>query len=503
MSLQTQKFNSSWVRHRAAGYLRGKGLSFGVGPEHIFPDLAVAPGKFSLAYDSAHYPNLDICDETPNIIADNALDHIFVGPRVMDFKQPAEAIKNLACKLKIAGHLIIHITKDNVDPDTWVSTFAKWKKKASYVRGGQTLAIYKLLNRSSLGVEAPTPPSGRPRACIARYGAIGDMIMISPLIKKLAEDGYEVTLNITPYCAEVVKNNPHVHNIVLQEREMIPNADLGNYWNEWKDDYDKYINLSESIEGKLLKVEGRRDFFTIKSWREEQCGATNYYDQTMRLGGYPDQTGHKGELFFSNAENKACKHFRSKYKDKFFIMWALRGSSFHKQYPLLGPVLTDWLNANPEATVMLTGGPGDEIMQFPHPQVIPTAGQIPIREVFCMTQYADLVVGPESSIINAAACFDTRKTVFLSHSNEFNLCAYWTNYTALAPINVACYPCHQLHYTKPSCPMIQIKDGVTGKLAWEGPTCAGIGVTPERLKAHLDQEIALWKSRSQQLVSVL
>lgn len=503
MSLPTQKYNSSWVRFRSAGYLRGRGLSFGVGPEHIFPDAAIAPGKFSLAVDTAQYPNLDICDETVDLIKDNSLDHVFIGTRLLAFPNPTEVLTKLASKLKIGGHLIIHTTKEI--PTNWVSNFAKWKEKATYHRGGQQLQIYKLINRTGTGIELVSPRSGKKRACIARYGAIGDMIMISPLIRKLHEDGYEVTLNITPYCAEVIKHNPYVHNIIYQEREVIPNPDLGAYWAEWMPDYDKYINLSESIEGKLLKVEGRRDFFTTKEWRQETCGPINYYDQTMRLAGYPGATGQKGELYFSNAENKACKFFRNKYKDKFFVMWALRGSSFHKQYPLLEPALRGWLANNPDAVVMLVGGPGEQSLEFDHPQVLRTCGQIPIREVFCMTQYADLVVGPESSIINAAACYDEpRKMVFLSHSNEHNLCAYWKNYVALAPEGVACYPCHQLHYTKPSCPMVQIADPTQGnKVLWEGPTCAAIGVAVPRLQATLDLEIAAWKSRSQVPVSTL
>lgn len=503
MNLPTQKYNSSWVRFRSAGYLRGKGLSYGVGPDHIFPDAARAQGKYSLAFDNVPYPNLDICDETIDILKDDSLDHVFVGPRILNFPSPPEALKKLANKLVIGGHLIVQLTKEDINIDAWVQDWARWRKKDQYVRAGQTLAIYKLISRSRTGLEAPPPPSGKPRACIARYGAIGDMIMISPLIKQLAEDGYEVTLNITPYCAEVVKNNPYVSNIIYQEREVIPNPDLGAYWAEWIPDYDKYINLSESIEGKLLKVEGRRDFFTSKNWRMEACGKTNYYDQTMALGGYPNATGRRGELYFSNAENKACKYFRNKHKDKFMIMWALRGSSWHKQYPLLAPTLSSWLSANPEAMCILTGAASDKELEFDHPQVIPLAGQIPLREVFCLTQYVDLTVGPESAVINAAACFEGRKAVFLSHSNEYNLCQYWTNYVALAPENIDCYPCHQLHYTKPSCPTVQIADLATGKVGWEGPVCAAQGVTPARVHAMLDAELAAWKVRSQVLEPTL
>jgi ADP-heptose:LPS heptosyltransferase len=500
------KINSKWVRFRSAVYLRGKGLSFGAGPDHIFPDLAMDGDKFSIAIDSVRYANLDAISRNADFIAAQSLDHVFIGPRLVDIPDPAKLVKALSDKLKIGGHLIIHTHLGKMTEEQLggiVGSFAKWREKFLLNRDGQLLGVFKLINRSSIGIDPPPPPSGKPRACIARYGAIGDMIMISPLIKQLYDDGYEVTMNVTPYCAEVLKNNPYVHNIILQEREIIPNPDLGEYWKEWIGEYDKYINLSESIEGKLLKVEGRRDYFTTKEWRNDTCGSVNYYDQTMRLGGYPNIKGTKGELYFSREEEKNCKRFRDQFKDKFFVLWGLRGSSFHKQYPLLEPVLCDWLNANPKAIVMLTGGPGEKELEFNHPQVLPMSGKIPLREVFCLTKFADLVVGPESAIINAAACHDVRKLVFLSHSSEQNLCAYWTNYKALAPEGVDCYPCHQLHYTKPSCPTIQITVPGNPNPVWEGPICAGMGVTGERLQRTLDEEISSWQTRSQtQLVEV-
>jgi ADP-heptose:LPS heptosyltransferase len=311
------------------------------------------------------------------------------------------------------------------------------------------------------------------------------MIMITPLIRRLYEDGYEVTMNITPYCAEVLKNNPFVSNIVLQERDMIPNQDLGAYWAEWLQDYDKYINLSESIEGKLLKVEGRRDFYTQKAWRDNLCTA-NYYDHTMALGGYTGVTGSRGELYFSNAEIKQAKYLREKFKDRFMIMWGLKGSSHHKIYPLLVPVLSQWLDAHPDAIAILVGGEADKPLQFDHPQVVGVAGDMKIRDVFCLTQFADLVVGPESSVINAAGCFPVPKITMLSHSNHGNLCSNWEGDFCLQA-DVACSPCHQLHYSLESCPLVGITEAGKTEPSYTGPVCASVGFPPARILARLDE----------------
>lgn len=493
---QSQVINAGWVRCRCIGYLRGKGLSFGLnGPEPIYPQAAIDNGKYSLNFDIFPHPGLHAVDQNLSVIAKGSLDHVFLGNRLSQYSDPENLVKECTERLREGGHLVLHMvgeTPDRTDP--WLKAAGYWQTKDVYLRDGQMLGIYKLLGKQRRGILPKRPASGKKRACIARYGAIGDMIMISPLIKKLFEDGYEVTMNITPYCAEVLKGNPYVHNIVLQERDAIPNSELGPYWSEWKDDYDKYINLSESIEGKLLKVEGRRDFYTTKAWREDLFGSVNYYDQTMRLGGYPDSRGSRGELYFTNGEEKEAKYIRDKFSGKFLILWSLKGSSFHKIYPRLRETLEHWLLQRPDAQVILTGAEGDAGLQFEMPQVLPLAGKLPLREVFCLTKYVDLVVGPESAVINAAGCYSTPKICFLSHSSVENLCKYWENSYHLEPEGVACYPCHQLHYTLPSCPLLPAPGPVPADYNGQAPACAAQGVSPERLMATLDLVYNKWAS---------
>ena len=497
--MEPTKVNAGWARLRAIAYLNGRGISYGVGPDPIYPRLAVDENKYSLNVDVFRHPGVEICGSDFSILAPNSLDHIFIADRLRQFTDPENIVRQLCTKLKPGGHLIIHCidrTIEEIAP--LISKIGCWQTKDVYHRDGQFLGIWKLVNRSSPGI---IPPKERPkkRALIARYGAVGDMIMISPLIRHLHEDGYHVTLNITPYCAEVLKHNPYVDNILLQERDAIPNQDLGQYWKEWMNDYDKYINLSESIEGKLLKVEGRRDFYTSKDWRHATCN-TNYYDQTLRLGGYPEVTGTRGELYFNRDEEKRAQRLRERFKDSFLMVWALKGSSYHKTYPLLGPVLTQWLTTHPDAQVITVGSKDDKALEFSHPQVIPAAGDMPLRDVFALTKIVDLVAGPETAVTNAAGCFDTPKITFLTHSDHNALCKYWVNDYCLSA-DTACHPCKQLHYSLESCPLAKIQDTSTGKTFWEGPICA-IGVTPERLMARLDEVYDKWKESKSNVKSL-
>lgn len=81
-------------------------------------------------------------------------------------------------------------------------------------------------------------------------------------------------------------------------------------------------------------------------------------------------------------------------------------------------------------------------MEFDHPQVIKLAGRTSLRETMALIGRADVVVGPESAIVNIASCFPgVKKVVFLSHSSKKNLTEGWANTIALEP-SVPCYPCH-------------------------------------------------------------
>lgn len=488
-----------WVRYRSVGYLTDRGLSFGIGID-LFPRSAIAPGKFSLVTDILPNPSISVCDGRIDIFAESSFDHVAIGPALQASPNPLGLFRDLVSKLKMRGHVVIYMPEKATHPYaqhtfneqtlfSFLEQSGAWKIKANICRDGERLIIAKKIPGKKGDISYPKPTS-RPRACICRYGALGDMVMITPLIKQLHEDGYEVTMNITPYAAPILENNPYVDNIILQEREAIPNLDLGPYWDEWSGDYDKYINLSESIEGRLLKVENRKEFYTTKEWREKSCGGTNYYDWTMELGGYPEVKGVRGEMFFSRAEIMEARKLREQFKDKFVVLWSLNGSSHHKVYPLLQAVATQWLEHHPDAIIILSGGAEAKKYEFDHPQVIKSAGLWPLRATLAViAMVADLVVGPESMAMNVAACYDMPKICFLSHSSHTNLCKYWVNDFCMEPDQTLapCYPCHQLHYSLESCPQGGVMDSDTGTVVAEGPRCAMGAISGEQLLNRLDE----------------
>ena len=475
---------------------------YGAGWE-VFPPSAISVGKFAVNHDTLVSPQVDVCEDSVEMYKDGVFDWIFVGRRLENFDNPQVQLKLIIRKLRVGGHLILHLPINSTEPfistrfDTvsahkMVEGIGSWVCKGEWAHEGWSLGIYK----KHLGPKGITERkrSTKPTACIARYGALGDAIIMTPLIRQLAEDGYEVTLNITPYAAAVLEHNPYISNVIIQERDVIPNPQLGEYWELWRGEYDRYINLSESLEGSLLIVEKRREFYSPKSYRHGKCNV-NYFDQTMRLGGYPEITGRRGELYFTSRELKEAQQFRDRYANKFLIMWALNGSSHHKVYPFMEPFLREWLPAHPDAVVVTVGDKTAQLLEIDdHPQVVCKADRWTIRQAMCMTQFVDLVIGPETGILNAAGCYDTPKVTFLSHSTHENLCKYWLNDHCIEPdAEVApCYPCHQLHYSRESCPLLQVMDEETKEVITTCPACT-IGVIPSRLAEHIEPIYASYR----------
>jgi hypothetical protein len=103
-------------------------------------------------------------------------------------------------------------------------------------------------------------------------------------------------------------------------------------------------------------------------------------------------------------------------------------------------------------------------------------------------KYANLVLGPETMMTNAAGSMGTPVITLLSHSTHEALCKHWgSNDYCLAPENTPCYPCFQLHYTRESCPSKQIISVETNEVLAEAPACALDGIKPERLITRMEE----------------
>lgn len=499
----------TWLRYRAAGYMQGAGLAHGLDAP-IYP----VPG-FVREYGGVQAPASCVYVDTPeggsrpwtNLwslapLAPRHADFVFVGPRLTQVDDSEGFLSDTLRMLKTDGHALVWVPYS----DTWnisstidaLGALGRWRIKEALEHEGNCLVIAKRIPGRN-GIEYSAPPSDK-RVCVVRYGAIGDMVMVTPLLRALHGEGYHVTVNGQTFggAVDVIRHNPNVDNIVVHERNIIPMPELQGYWDLWASEYSRYINLSESIEGSLLKVEGRRDYFTPSALRRELCGNTNYYLRTLDRAGIKADVPPQGELYFSTAEAAWAKRWAKLHAGRFLVGWGLNGSSYHKMYAPLRDTLTRWLEAHPDATAVLLGADSAKFMQWDHPQVVKTAGELKLRESLSLLPHLSTYAGPESGLLNAAACFDIPKIALLSHSTPTNLTMGWANTITLEPDRTIapCYPCHQMHYTRESCPIVQIGPDplppAPAGMLLAGPACAMGAIQPERIHAALDAHYATW-----------
>lgn len=492
---------SGKIRNRIAFYLQGRGLDLGSGApawkiakNETLMQNCIGVDKVGDADAVCNLGNLDI-------FADETFDWVFSSHALEDFKNTESTLREWWKKVRVDGFFILYLpltrnAAKEMGLENWESFYPNKGEDGANVahqqdfdpqairdmmaaighaeivedeiRGGgdeySFLLIFKKLSSYKLGHQKVVPIKQK-RALVVRLGAAGDMVQATPVYRLLKEQGYHVTASCSGYGVEVVKNNPHIDEIVLQRKDQIPPTELNAFWKDVATRYDKFVNLTGSVEDNLLfpdramysamgeirKLSPQSSDLelmesTFKKFRK-LVGEKNYFDSTLEKGGFSER-GLNPELYFSPEEELYVRAAREKYKDRFVVIWSLAGSSYHKWYPWFDHVVSRIVVDIPEV-LFISVGDGDCVLmeRTESKRYLPRSGRWGWRQTFSWLKYADLVIGPETGVLNATGAFDTPKITLLSHSTHNNLCKYWKNDYCLAPEGVFCHPCHTLHYT--------------------------------------------------------
>ena len=285
-------------------------------------------------------------------------------------------------------------------------------------------------------------------AAVSRYGAIGDQIQTSSILPWLKEQGYHVTF----YCQsgqgyEAIKHDPHVDRFIIQDKDAVPPQFLGEFWTYTRKKYDKWINLSESVEGTLLAVSGRANWEWPNASRARYMDR-NYLEWIHELAEVPPPYRPK---FYATDEEKAWARKTKAAMGRRVVLWSLAGSSGHKVWPHLDAAIAGMMMHYPDVHVVLVGDQSCQILEQgweKERRVHRQSGKWSIRESMAFAEVSDLIIGTETGLLNAAGSMDVPKIVCLSHSSPEMLTKHWVRTIALQqPEGVGCSksPCRQLH----------------------------------------------------------
>lgn len=464
-------------------YLRGKGIDIGCGANKVLPHaIGIDSLKDVELFGVQMKPDLVCEDATKMAIPDADLDFCFSSHLLEHIPDTRAALTEWWRVLKVGGYLTLYLPDRRLYPnigqmganpdhvhdflpddilnamvpvcsacdtgiDVLVNEVRDQGMEYSFLLVMRKTARVKGVR--SMNLTVPPKPEGK-TACVVRYsGGIGDVLQASGILPELKRQGYWVVFMTTPKGMDILREDPHIDEFVLQGNDDVPNHLLGQYWAVWEKKYDRFINLCESVEGTLLAMPGRSSHGWPVNLRRTMLNH-NYGEFVARIADLP----YRSDAQFYPTMDEQAEADRYVYnlrpkKPVFAVLWALAGSSLHKTYPHMDDVITNVLAAMPEAVVIFTGDALCKILETgweENPRVRCRSGETTIRQDLALAQRVHCVVGPETGVLNSVAFEPVAKVVMLSHSSEENLTKHWVNTTALTAQGAPCYPCHRLHY---------------------------------------------------------
>jgi ADP-heptose:LPS heptosyltransferase len=504
------------VKYEFVRYTRGVGLDLGTGPHGSFPQFIKVRRKTDEEYMNSaaaflevdHFGRLDSIDDgkCDFVVAAAAL---LEQPAPVDCQGGIDFIDTLSewlrC-IRVGGHLCIY------EPDSTalsmllhVAKCASEKYPLGVIRSGQWDGggVYMILRKEdpdsplSFSDYSSIPDNCKPpkTACIVRHGGIGDQLQAAFLFPELKRQGYHLTVLTTEKCKDIIAADPHVDEWFLVDHDHVPNGELPEFWRTIARHYDKFVNLNEAVEGTFLPPPGRPSHAWPQNLRRQMLNH-NYAEFAAKLAEIPFRP--EGEFHPTLDEEEWAEEFiatlpgQSRTDPLYIVLWSLSGSSPHKFTPHQDTVIKRVLTQLRRAIVVMTGDLACQILEVgwdDEPRVIRTSGTLSMRQTLTLARHANIVVGPETGVLNSVAYVeDVRKVALLSHSSVENLTKHWVN-TASIEGKSDCYPCHRLHFTSEFCP----QDEKTGAALCQQ------GINPSVIYYQIDADYTAWV-RSQMLM---
>jgi predicted SAM-dependent methyltransferase/ADP-heptose:LPS heptosyltransferase len=495
------------VRWELVRWTRGKGLDIGCGPQKTFPHfIGVDNNKDAALFNLPAHPDIMIDDAADlSMFASQSMDFVFSSHLLEHFpyEDVPKVLKEWFRVLKPNRHLVLYLPDEDEYPkvgEEGANTDHKWNinkdrlleamqglnwdlvdfQKRNEANEYSLLFVFRKIGSGRH--QSWQKPKPKKTAAVVRYGAYGDLLQASSVIAGLKKQGYHVTVYASPPGIDVILYDPNIDDFYIQDKDQVPNQYLIEFWDHEKVKYDKWVNLCESVEGTFLTIPGRTLHYFPPKVRHELADF-NYIEMAHKIADVPFDP--QMCFYATLAEMEWAKKERAKMGE-YVIMWALAGSSVHKTWAGLDQTIASILLEFPKAHIVLVGGFEAKLLEQgweKEPRVHLRSGEWKIRETLAFQKLCDMVIGPETGVMNAASSLPIPKVVFLSHSTEKNLTRDWTNTYVLKSEHTVCPgrgnndapACHQLHYNWNFCKQVtegwangtaQCQADIDGVTAW-------------------------------------
>ena len=461
-----------------APYLRGRGVDLGFGTFKVLPHaIGVDNGNHEQFGHSIH-PDIrvDTC-ERMDVFASQSMDFVYSSHLLEHIDNYKAALMEWWRLVKVGGYMVLYLPhkdyypnigqpganpdhKHDFLPRDIIDAMADRKgwdlvecqERNEDMEYSMLLVFQKLQSKATDQSWQMSKP--QKTALVCRFGAFGDLMQSSSVWAGLKKQGYHITLMTSNPGADIITEDPNIDALMLLDKDQVPNAHLGDFWAWQAKKFTKFVNLSESVEGTFLAMPGRTAHSAWTPALRHKYMNHNYVQHQHELAGVPHEPAIK---FHSTLDERSwARKTRARMGD-FVVLWSLAGSSVHKTWAGLDAIIAVLMLNYKNVTVVLCGGPEAYILEAgweKEARVIKTCGKWSIRQTLSFIPEADLIIGPETGVLNAASMEPMPKMVFLSHSTEENLTRDWKNTVSLQSKGTKCPgrgddeapACHMMHY---------------------------------------------------------
>jgi ADP-heptose:LPS heptosyltransferase/predicted SAM-dependent methyltransferase len=455
-------------------YTRGQGLDLGCGANKVWPH-AIGVDNYAATQQFGQAMRPDVVSDCTRlqVFGSASMDWVYSSHLLEHIQDTAGALKEWWRVIKPGGYLVLYLPHKDFYPNVGteganpdhkhdfhpqdivdlMKDVGSWDLVRNEDRNeDREYSFFQVYKKRTDGkrLYSHKEPLPEKRAAVLRYGAFGDAIQASSILPGLKAQGYHITFYCTPRTQDVLRHDPHIDAWYVQDVDQVPNLKLGEFWGWECKKFDRFINLSESVEGTLLTLPGRPNHVWPANMRRKHLDV-NYFEFVHDLADVPMPPKPK---FYATDEEKAWAKKEAARLGGPLVMYSLSGSSVHKVWPWQDRLFARILLQHKEAQIVTVG---DELSQMlevgweQEPRVHCMSGKYTIRQSMSLLAECAVVIGPETGMLNAAAHMDVPKIVLLSHSSANNLTKHWVNTVAVEPQNTACYPCHKMHYSFEHC----------------------------------------------------
>ena len=473
-----QRNESAKCKWDIVPFTRGLGLDIGCASYKPFQHfIGVDDCTDTILFGNAITPDVKCDARDLRMFANESMDFVYSSHTLEHMVDYKAALKEWWRVVRVGGHMVLYLPHKDFYPNIG-ETVANPDHKHDFLpqdivdamkeAGGWDLVIneerdggdeysFLVVFRKRQDSEQNEPwrnPRPAKTCAIYRIGGWGDVLQMTSILPGLKEQGYHITVITHGKAEEVLRHETLIDELQLQDLDQIPNHMLGDYWEHVRGKYDKFINLSETVEHQFLAVSEKAVFHWPQKARHavmnHNYGEVLHYVAQVPWNGVPES-----RFVATDDEYKWAQAQKAAIGGDPLILWVLTGSAINKLYPHMDDVIEAIAKEYPAAKIVTVGDEKardilEAAWEGKH-EVVRRAGAWSIRETLAFAKHCDIVIGPETGVMNSVAMDQVQKIVMLSHSSVENLTRDWVNTLSLYSLSTPCHPCHKMIRTWDDC----------------------------------------------------